>query len=87
MSETLRRVQALAFSGEVEVSRHGFRELAADGILLGDAVDGLAAAIALEDYPAFEKEPSVLALQPMAPDMSSTLFGVFRKAQRRPRCW
>jgi hypothetical protein len=30
MSETLDRIQALILRGEVEVSLHGFRELAAD---------------------------------------------------------
>ncbi len=63
MSETLRRVQALVLSGEVEVSRHGLQELAADGILLVDAVAGIAAASLVEDYPDFHKGPSVLVLQ------------------------
>src|SRR5947207_9648205 len=63
MSETLQRVQALARGGELEVSRHGFRELAADGILLDDAIGGLAAAVTLEEYPDFMKGPSALVLQ------------------------
>jgi len=63
MSETLRRVQALVLRGEVEVSRHGLQELAADGILVEDAVTSIANAKAVEDYPDFHKGPSVLALQ------------------------
>jgi len=63
MSETLRRIQVLAISGEVEVSRHDLQELAADDILLADAVAGIAGALAVEDYPDFHKGPSVLALQ------------------------
>lgn len=63
MSDILLRVQALVRRGEVEVSRHGFRELAADDILLDDAVGGAAAAIAIEEYPAFVKGPAVLVLQ------------------------
>jgi Domain of unknown function (DUF4258) len=63
MSETLRRVQALVLAGEVEVSRHGLQELAADGILLEDAATSIGNAEAVEDYPDFHKGPSVLALQ------------------------
>jgi len=63
MSETLRRVQALVRRGEVEVSRHGLQELEADAILLEDVIAGVADAAAIEDYPAFHKGPSVLALQ------------------------
>jgi hypothetical protein len=63
MSETLRRVQALVLSGEYIVSRHGFRELAADDIVTEDALAGVASAIVVEDYPDSRKEPSVLVLQ------------------------
>ena len=63
MSETLRRVQTLVMSGQVEVSRHGFRELSADDILLSDVIAGVGAADVLEDYPAYGKGPSVLVLQ------------------------
>jgi hypothetical protein len=63
MSETLRRVQALVLSGDFRVSRHGFRELAADGILVEEVLVGIQTAIAIEDYPDSRKEPSVLALQ------------------------
>jgi hypothetical protein len=63
VSEILRRVQTLVLRGEVEVSRHGLRELAADDIMLADIVAGLAAAEAIEDYPGFHKGPSVLTLQ------------------------
>jgi hypothetical protein len=63
MSETLRRVQALVLRGEYIVSRHGFRELAADDIVAEDAISGAAFAIAVEDYPDSRKEPSVLVLE------------------------
>jgi Domain of unknown function (DUF4258) len=63
MSETLRRVQDLVRNGDYLVSRHGFRELAADGILIEEVLIGLPAAIAIEDYPDSRKEPSVLVLQ------------------------
>jgi hypothetical protein len=63
MSEILRRVQKLISSGEYRVSRHGFRELAADDIVIEDAITGIDAAVVVEDYPDSRKEPSVLVLQ------------------------
>jgi Domain of unknown function (DUF4258) len=63
VSGTLQRVKALVSKGEVEVSSHGLRELAADDIVLEDVVAGVHAAALIEDYPAFHKGPSVLVLQ------------------------
>ncbi len=63
MNETLRLVQTLVQRGEYIVSRHGFRELAADDIVAEDAIDGVASAVVVEDYPISRKEPSVLVLQ------------------------
>jgi hypothetical protein len=63
MSETLRRVRTLVLNGEYRVSRHGFRELAADDIVLDDVLAGIGAAVVVEDYPDSRMEPSVLALQ------------------------
>jgi hypothetical protein len=48
MSETLRRVQALVLSGDYIVSRHGFRELAADDIVAEDAISGVALQLQLK---------------------------------------
>ena len=63
MSETLRRVQTLVRRGEVVASQHGFRELAADDILLDVVIVGIEAAIAIEDYADAGRGPSVLVLQ------------------------
>jgi len=63
MSDTLRVAQALALAGEYRVSRHGFRELAADDILVNDVVAGIASAVVIEDYPDAHKGPSVLVMQ------------------------
>ncbi len=63
MSETLRRVQTLVLAGDVHVSEHGFSELRQDDILIEDAVIGIATAVAIEDYPARRRGPSVLTLQ------------------------
>jgi hypothetical protein len=63
MSETLRRVQTLVLTGDFLISDHGFDELAKDGILPGHVIAGIAAAIAVEDYPDRVRGSSVLALQ------------------------
>ena len=63
MSETLRRVQALVLGGEYSVTRHAFRELAADGIVVEDVLADIETAVLVEDYPDSRKEPSVLVLQ------------------------
>jgi hypothetical protein len=63
LSKTLERVRALVLRGEVRVSLHGYEQLAADTIRVRDAVDGLAAAVVVEDYPEYPKGPCVLVLE------------------------
>jgi hypothetical protein len=63
LSQTLAIVQGLLKRGEYLVSRHGYRELAADGILLDEVLAGIESAVVVEDYPGSRKEPSVLVLQ------------------------
>jgi hypothetical protein len=55
MSAFLIRVRALVRSGEVRLSLHGFRELAADDILLDDIVGSIENAVVIEEYPTFAK--------------------------------
>ncbi|MGH7572034.1 MAG: DUF4258 domain-containing protein [Gemmatimonadota bacterium] len=56
-------MQTLVARGEVRVSLHGYEELAADEIRVRDAVDGLALAVTVEDYPDYPKGPCVLVLE------------------------
>lgn len=73
--------------GDVRVSVHGYEELAADQILVHDVVDGLAAAVVIEDYPDFPKGPSVLVLeQDKAGKPVHVVWGIPRGRHRR-RCW
>jgi Domain of unknown function (DUF4258) len=63
VSRTLDLVQALAQRGEVRVSLHGYKELAADDISPDDAISGVQAALGIEDYPNYAKGPCVLVLE------------------------
>ena len=63
MSKTLEQVLSLVVRGDVRVSLHGYEELAADGILMRDVIDGLNAAVVVEDYPDYPKGPCVLVLE------------------------
>lgn len=63
MSETLKAVQGLVAAGQVRFSGHGYDELSADGLYARDIIAGVAAAVVVEDYPAFPKGPAVLVLQ------------------------
>ena len=62
-NKSLERVRGLVARGEVRVSLHGYEELAADAIRVRDAVDGLPAAVLVEDYPDYPKGPCVLVLE------------------------
>ena len=63
MSETLRAIQALAASGSVRVSEHGYDELSEDDIKIRDVLEGLSSGALVEDYPSFPKGPAVLVLE------------------------
>ncbi|MDE2184336.1 MAG: DUF4258 domain-containing protein [Alphaproteobacteria bacterium] len=63
MSEFLSRIMALVRRGEILVSRHGFRELAADDILLDDITNALAGATVVEEYPDYAKGRCILVLE------------------------
>jgi hypothetical protein len=63
LSQILATIQALLKRGEYLVSRHGYRELAADDIVLDEILAGVGAAVIVEDYPDPRREPSGLVLQ------------------------
>ena len=63
MTDTLRRIVELLRGGNVQISVHGSDEMAADGILVGEAIDGAVTATVVEDYPDYFKEPCTLVLQ------------------------
>ena len=63
MSNTFDIVRVLVSQGRVRISEHGYDELAADGLLARELVEGVGAAEVIEDYLAYPKGPCVLLLQ------------------------
>lgn len=63
MSNTLKQIIALVSKGEVRISEHGYDELVDDNLYVREIIQGLNAAIVIEDYPDYAKGPCVLVLQ------------------------
>lgn len=60
MNGTLDQIRELVRQGSVRISEHGYDELTADGILAREAVEGVANAVLVEDYPNYPKGACVL---------------------------
>jgi len=63
MSDTFRRKVELVRGGNVQISVPGYDEMAADGILAGEAIEGAVVATVVEEYPDYFKGPCTLVLQ------------------------
>ena len=63
MSNTFNNIRALVLEGNIRISEHGYDEIAADGLLARELVEGVENAEVIEDYPDYHKGPCVLLLQ------------------------
>jgi hypothetical protein len=84
LSDVLARIKVLVARRDVRPSFHGFRELAADGILLDDLLDGIASAVVIEDYFDATRGPTVLVLQHDSSDRPVHVVWGIRKDSEGP---
>jgi len=63
MVDILNRITELVATGDVMISAHGYDEMAEDGILAGDVIDGVKIAVIVATYPDYAKGPCVLVRQ------------------------
>jgi hypothetical protein len=63
MSDLLANIQLLILQGQVNISDHGYDELAEDGLFVRDIISSVKKAIIVEEYPDYPKGPCILVLQ------------------------
>jgi len=63
MGEIFQRILDLVARHEVLISDHGYDELAADGILVTDILEGAREGTVVEEYATYHKGPCVLVLE------------------------
>jgi len=85
VSRTLDTIKSLVLTRDVRISEHGYDELAADGLSMREVIDGVDAAIEVEDYPVFHKGPCVLSYSVMRIRNPFMLSGAFLKAMNTPQ--
>lgn len=62
MTKFFDRIIELIENGEVQISSHGYDELAADSIFIKDVFETVESAYIIKEYPDYSKGPCVLVL-------------------------
>jgi hypothetical protein len=86
LSNTLAQVQALVADGQIRLSLHGFREMAADGIMLDDLLGNLDSAVTIEDYFDANRDRRFWCYKGTWQRAPFTWCGVFEKVVRVRLC-
>ncbi len=86
MSTTLEKICVLVQRGVVRISDHGYDELIADGILAREAIQDIAEAVLVEDYPNYPKGPCTLVREQTMKIDTSMCSGAFQKGRQARRC-
>ena len=63
VSNMFDRIRERISEGSVRILEHGYDEIAVDGLLARELVEGVETAEVVEDYPDYPKRPCVLLLQ------------------------
>ena len=79
MSDFIERVRDLLCAGDVQISEHGYDELAEDGLTAREVIADVMEAVVVEEYPNYAKGPCILLLQKIERVNLFMLYGVSRK--------
>jgi len=87
MSRKLERIRELGARREVQISDHGYDELADDGLFVDDLLGGLAASVVVEDTLAITKVPVCLFFNGTDTISPFMWYGVFPRIYPRQQSW
>jgi len=87
VSQTFEKIRRLIGKEQVQISVHGYDELADDGLTIREILSGVSDALVLEDYPDYHKGPCTLVLQKDKQDKPIHVVWDFQKARTPLLFW